>query len=184
MQEVLAVYTHGDGDAERHVFVFPASKVGHDLHSSGRLSHRALESLLTKIVHAVCESDVARCESLKEALGFQLTLNDHGDTPGERLTDLDQIRRTSCVVNRWAENFKSTDEFSHKTSRLLPILRDFHEPTKQYEGKVFQHEGGTGEIKEDVSKRERRAERSAASSTSQSHASCKTPQGRGNFNSN
>lgn len=42
LQEVLAVYTHGDGDAERHVFVFPASKVGHDLHSSGRLSHRAL----------------------------------------------------------------------------------------------------------------------------------------------
>ena len=33
LQEILAVYTHGDGDDEqRHVFVFPASKVGLDLH--------------------------------------------------------------------------------------------------------------------------------------------------------
>ncbi|XP_073387692.1 uncharacterized protein [Physcomitrium patens] len=131
LQEVLAVYTHGDGDAERHVFVFPASKVGHDLHSSemDNDEHR----LSTESKSSLMKDDVARCESLKEALGFQLTLNDHGDTPGERLTDLDQIRRTSCVVNRWAENFKScTQRFKMKrvfrdSPRLIAIDEVFRE---------------------------------------------------------
>lgn len=68
----------------------------------------------------VQSSEVARCESLKEALGLQLTLDDPDDTPGKKLFDLEQIHRTSRVVDRWTENFKS----SAKRFEMQRVFRD------------------------------------------------------------
>lgn len=41
-------------------------------------------------------------------MGLQLTLDDPDDIPGKKLFDLDQIHRTSRVMDRWVENFRSS----------------------------------------------------------------------------
>ncbi|KAG0578720.1 hypothetical protein KC19_4G045000 [Ceratodon purpureus] len=147
LREILAVYTNGDGnDEQRHVFVFPASKVGYvgetevnsfrqsDAPKKENLSWQleethAAEMEVSDVPRISSEmvsssncmtSDVARCESLKEALGLQLTLDDPDDTPGKKLFDLEQIHRASSVVDRWTENFKS----SEKRFEMQRVFRD------------------------------------------------------------